>query len=91
MIFARVVWLQTWKIHFYKWSLSIGNSIVSSAITDKHARVSFLKTAKNSASPQDERYLQSLLFKKLTSACFPVIARETILLLVNDMLRNISI
>ena len=39
---------------------SIGNSIVSSAITDKNARVSFLKTAKNSASPKDERYLQSL-------------------------------
>ena len=39
---------------------SIGNSIVSSAITDEHARVSFLKTAKNSASPKDERYLHSL-------------------------------
>ena len=35
---------------------SIGNSIISSAITDKQARVSF-KKLQNSASPKDERVL----------------------------------
>ena len=56
-------------------SLCIGSRIVSSAIWIKHARVG-LKEHQNSTSPKDGCYLRSL--KKLTSACFIQILRETI-------------
>ena len=57
-------------------------SIVSSAITDKNALVSFLKTA-NSARPSESRYFLQTL--KLTHACLSVIALETILLPILKM------
>ena len=47
--------------------------MVSSAIWEKHARVSFSKRTKLCA------------FEKLMSACFPQISRETILLLDNNL------
>ena len=62
----------------------IGNSIISSAITDKQARVSF-KKLQNSASPKDERYLR---FLKTHECLFSVIAREIILLLINNIKRK---
>ena len=65
---------------------SIGNSIISSAITDKQARVSF-KKLQNSASPKDERYLR---FLKTHECLFSVIAREIILLLINNIKRKCS-
>ena len=40
--------------------VSVGNSMVLSAITDKHARVSFFKDYQNSTTPKDECYLRSL-------------------------------
>ena len=64
----------------------IGNSIISSAITDKQARVSF-KKLQNSASPKDERYLR---FLKTHECLFSVIAREIILLLINNIKRKCS-
>ena len=66
--------------------ISIGNSIISSAITDKQARVSF-KKLQNSASPKDERYLR---FLKTHECLFSVIAREIILLLINNIKRKCS-
>ncbi len=50
--------------------------MVSSAIWKKHARVSFSKV---------EFFFFLIVFEKLTSVCFFQIARETILLLVNNM------
>ena len=54
--------------------------MVSSAICKKHARVSFSKTIKITR-------VQFEVFEKLTSVyiCFFQIARETILLLVNNI------
>ena len=52
--------------------------MVSSAIWKKHARVSFSKTIKITR-------VQFEVFEKLTSVCFFQIARETILLLVNNI------
>ena len=66
--------------------ICIGNSIISSAITDKQARVSF-KKLQNSASPKDERYLR---FLKTHECLFSVIAREIILLLINNIKRKCS-
>ena len=48
--------------------------MVSSAIWKKHARVSLTK-----------KHAQFDVFEKLTSVCFFQIARETILLLVNNI------
>ena len=67
-------------------TISIGNRIISSAITDKQARVSF-KKLQNSASPKDERYLR---FLKTHECLFSVIAREIILLLINNIKRKCS-
>ena len=67
-------------------SLCIGSRIVSSAIWIKHARVG-LKEHQNSTSPKDGCYLRSL--KKLTSACFIQILRETILLRINNIHKNV--
>ena len=67
-------------------TISIGNSIILSAITDKQARVSFLKL-QNSASPKDERYLR---FLKTHECLFSVIAREIMLLLINNIKRRRS-
>ena len=53
--------------------ISIGNSMVLSAIWKKYARVSFSKT------------IEIEVFEKLTSVCFFQIARGTILLLVNNI------
>ena len=78
------------KLHSSTWqppiAVSIGNSIISSAITDKQARVSF-KKLQNSASPKDERYLR---FLKTHECLFSVIAREIILLLINNIKRKCS-
>ncbi len=49
-------------------TICIGNSMVSSAIRKKHARVSFSKTIKIAR-------VQFEVFEKLTSACFFQIAR----------------
>ena len=72
--------------NFIKWEilivLCIGNSMVSSAIWKKHARVSFSKTIK---MHEFEGRVQFEVFEKLTSVCFFQIARETILLLVNNI------
>ncbi len=56
--------------------------MVSSAIWKKHARVSFSKTIK---MHEFEGRVQFEVFEKLTSVCFFQIARETILLLVNNI------
>ena len=69
-----------------KMYICIGNSIISSAITDKQARVSF-KKLQNSASPKDERYLR---FLKTHECLFSVIAREIIPLLINNIKRKCS-
>ena len=69
---------------FFCIRLSIGNSIISSAITDKQARVSFYKL-QNSTSPKDECYLR---FLKTHECLFSVIAREIILLLINNIKRK---
>ena len=63
-------------------AISIGNSMVSSAIWEKHARVSFSKTHKMT-STKDECNL--CVFEKLMSACFSQISREIILLLDNNL------
>ena len=67
-------------------TVRIGNSIISSAITDKQARVGF-KKLQNSASPKDERYLR---FLKTHECLFSVIAREIVLLLINNIKRKCS-
>ena len=56
--------------------------MVSSAIWKKHARVSFSKTIKIA---RVRRRVQFEVFEKLTNVCFFQIARETILLLVNNI------
>ncbi len=60
--------------------------MVSSAIWKKHARVSFSKTIKIArVNLTIEGRVQFEVFEKLTSVCFFQIARETILLLVNNI------
>ena len=66
-------------------TISIGNSMVSSAIWKKHARVSFSKTIEIRRRSKSEGRVQFDVFEKLTSVCFFQIARETILLLVNNI------
>ena len=56
--------------------------MVSSAIWKKHARVCFQRRSKLHES---EGRVQFEVFGKLTSVCFFQIARETILLLVNNI------
>ena len=63
-------------------NISIGNSMVSSAIWEKHARVSFSKTYKIA---RVRRTSSICVFEKLMSACFSQISRETILLLDNNL------
>ena len=63
------------------YSFCIGNSIISSAITDKQARVSFKKL---------QFLLQYLRFLKTHECLFSVIAREIILLLINNIKRKCS-
>ena len=61
--------------NFSVYLTSIGNSTVSSAIWEKHARVSeFFKNVQNLC-----------VFEKLTRACFSQISREIILLLDNNL------
>ena len=55
--------------------------MVSSAIWEKHARVSFSKTYKIA---RVRRTSSICVFEKLMSACFSQISRETILLLDNN-------
>ena len=62
--------------------ICIGNSMVSSAIWEKHARVSFSKTYKIA---RVRRTSSICVFEKLMSACFSQISRETILLLDNNL------
>ena len=59
------------------YAISIGNSIISSAITDKQARVSF-----------NGRALFAVF--KTHECLFYVIAREIILLLINNIKRKCS-
>ncbi len=61
--------------------------MVSSAIWKKHARVSFSKTIEIARVRRTSAQFE--VFEKLTSACFFQIARETILLLVNNIHENI--
>ena len=87
IFFNALMWKSTCKYIFQiNHPLCIGNSIISSAITDKQARVSF-KKLQNSASPKDERYLR---FLKTHECLFSVIAREIILLLINNIKRKCS-
>ena len=62
--------------------VSIGNSMVSSAIWKKHARVSFSKTYKIA---RVRRTSSICVFEKLMSVCFSQISRETKLLLDNNL------
>ncbi len=74
--------------YVYFWeTICIGNSMVSSAIWKKHARVSFSSVVfqRRSKLHESEGRVQFDVFEKLTSVCFFQIARETILLLVNSI------
>ena len=64
--------------------ISISNSMVSSAIWKKHSRVSFPMT------PKPAGRVQFGVVKKLTSACYFKTARETMLLLVDNIKGNIA-
>ena len=70
------------KFNKKRCAVSIGNSMVSSAIWEKHARVSFSKTYKIA---RVRRTSSICVFEKLMSACFSQISRETILLLDNNL------
>ena len=54
------------------WNLILGNSMVSSAIWKKHARVSFSKTIKGLLRMKCHKFE---VFEKQMSAYFPKIAR----------------
>ncbi len=62
--------------------------MVSSAIWEKHARVSFSKTFKIARDRRTSECNLSV-FEKLTSAYFSQIAQEIIVLLVNDIKGNV--
>ena len=62
---------------------SIGNSTVSSAIWERHARVSFSKMYKIAQVRRTSAICA--FFGKLMSACFSQISRETIILLDNNL------
>ena len=68
-------------------SISIGNSIVSSAIWKKHARVSFSKTTKTA---RVRRTSAIWCLWKTHEWMFFQIARETILLLINKIHEKIT-